>query len=73
MLTTFRSPQTVVGYSVLPLSMSTQVLRSDGSLPVVKELLPMYLNVSPHSCLSVPQILSVRGMTCTSTGLYGFR
>ncbi|GAQ82020.1 guanine nucleotide exchange factor [Klebsormidium nitens] len=35
---------TVVGYSVLPLSMSTQVLRSDGSLPVVKELLPMYLN-----------------------------
>lgn len=37
--------QTVLGYSVLPLTMSTQVLRSDGSLPVVKELLPMYLNV----------------------------
>ncbi|KAG0603065.1 hypothetical protein M758_10G063500 [Ceratodon purpureus] len=33
----------VVGYSVLPLLIGVQVLRLDGTLPVVKELLPHYL------------------------------
>ncbi|KAG6554310.1 hypothetical protein Mapa_004226 [Marchantia paleacea] len=33
----------VMGYSVLPLSAGAQVLRSDGSLPIMKELLPHYL------------------------------
>ncbi|KAG0565982.1 hypothetical protein KC19_7G029000 [Ceratodon purpureus] len=33
----------VVGYSVLPLLIAVQVLRLDGTLPVVKELLPHYL------------------------------
>ncbi|KAL3697766.1 hypothetical protein R1sor_011842 [Riccia sorocarpa] len=33
----------IVGYSVLPLSAGAQVLRSDGSLPMMKELLPHYL------------------------------
>ncbi|CAM6094734.1 unnamed protein product [Calypogeia fissa] len=33
----------VIGYSVLPLSTGAQVLRSDGSLPIMRELLPHYL------------------------------
>ncbi|KAG0596199.1 hypothetical protein M758_UG232000 [Ceratodon purpureus] len=33
----------VVGYSVLPLLIAVQVLRLDGTLPGVKELLPYYL------------------------------
>eukprot|EP00250_Pteridium_aquilinum_P019527 c24469_g1_i1 orf=329-5872(-) len=33
----------VIGYSVLPLSMNAQVLRSEVSLPMIRELVPHYL------------------------------
>lgn len=33
----------VIGYSVLPLSMNAQVLRSEVSLPIIRELVPHYL------------------------------
>eukprot|EP00850_Spirogloea_muscicola_P006481 SM000030S11490 [mRNA] locus=s30:801352:813323:- [translate_table: standard] len=42
----------VVGYSVVPLAMGAQVLKSDGSLPIIKELMPNYLLESTKQSLS---------------------
>ncbi|MCO5610234.1 hypothetical protein L7F22_064470 [Adiantum nelumboides] len=60
----------VVGYSVLPLSMNAQVLRSEVSLPLIRELVPHYLqdNIKERLdyCEDGRMVFKVRLQICSS-------
>ncbi|XP_024384292.1 guanine nucleotide exchange factor SPIKE 1 isoform X3 [Physcomitrium patens] len=60
----------VVGYSVLPLLIGVQVQRLDGTLPVVKELLPHYLEESVKEQMELldegKAVFRLRSRLCSS-------